>query len=413
MEKGKSMYIREISVNEFIEFNINHPLSTFHHSINYANFKLDHQYEYETIGLIENDQIIAAALVLVKIIGNNLYGYIPDGMLIDYHNEQLVEIFTKAMTDYYKKEGIVFIKINPCVPINKINYENNTIIPTDFYQIPRLLTYCGLKKLESNQNFESVLPRYNAIINLKENAFNKYNKNTKNKIRKAIRKGLTFEKADVNQFETFYSFVEKKVHHDIFYYHDYYNIFQRDNKADLFLVSIDYQNLIINSQNAYQEELINNQKINDCVIKKPNTHTINKKLNSDKTLESYKNDISLALASNNLEKKYIAGALVIKHKNTVTILLSGFDKNYHDFAANYFLYENIINYYKNDYDYLNLNGITADLSPSSKYYGLNKFKLGFKPNVYEYAGEYDLIINNRIYQHLLNKGIIQKEFEKK
>ncbi len=407
------MYIREISVNEFIEFSNNHPLSTYHHSINYANFKLDHEYEYETIGLIENDQIIAGALVLVKIIGNNLYGYIPDGMLIDYQNEQLVEIFTKAMVDYYKKEGIVFIKINPCVPINKINYENNTIIPTDFYQVPRLLTYCGLNKLESNQNFESVLPRFNAIINLKENTFNKYHKNTKNKIRKAIRKGLIFEKADVNQFETFYSFVGKKVSHDIFYYHDYYNIFQRDNKADLFLVSIDYQNLIINSQNAYQEELINNQKLNDWVIKKPNTHTINKKLNSDKTLASYKNDISLALASNNLEKKYIAGALVIKHKNTATILLSGFDKNYHDFAANYFLYENIINYYKNDYDYLNLNGITADLSPNSKYYGLNKFKLGFKPDVYEYAGEYDLIINNRAYQHLLNKGIIQKEFEKK
>jgi lipid II:glycine glycyltransferase (peptidoglycan interpeptide bridge formation enzyme) len=164
---------------------------------------------------------------------------------------------------------------------------------------------------------------------------------------------------------------------------------------------------------AYEKELKKNERLNNKVKNIPKTRNINTKMNSDKTLLAYKNDI--ALASKNLNKpfkEYIAGALVVKNGDTATILISGYDKKYYDFAPNYFLYFMIMNYYQNEYKYINLNGITADLSKENKYHGLNEFKLGFKPHIYEYIGEFDLVINPHIYNKLLKKGLLEKEFNK-
>ena len=59
-----------------------------------------------------------------------------------------------------------------------------------------------------------------------------------------------------------------------------------------------------------------------------NEKNINKKMNSDKALLCLKEDILLSnkyLANN--EDNYIAGALVIKCKDKISILVSGYDKN--------------------------------------------------------------------------------------
>ena len=137
-------------------------------------------------------------------------------------------------------------------------------------------------------------------------------------------------------------------------------------------------------------------------------------MNSDKTLLKYKTDIIEATNGLRENKKvYIAGAMTIKHKNRVHIVVSGFDKKYNRFNPNHFLHYNILEYYKKDYSFMDLNGLTGDFSNSNPYYGLNQFKLGFKPKVYEFIGEYDLIINELKYSKLSHLGILAKEFNKK
>ena len=136
-------------------------------------------------------------------------------------------------------------------------------------------------------------------------------------------------------------------------------------------------------------------------------------MSSDKILLTYKNDIMEATKGiQNNNKTFIAGALVIKHNNTVSILYSGFNNLYKRFAPNYFLHYSIIKHYQN-YDYLDLNGIVGDFKNNNPYSGLNRFKLGFNPNIYEYIGEFDLIIEPKSYNILLTNGILAKEFNKK
>lgn len=406
------MEIHEMSIAEFQNFASSHSISNFHQSINYALLKAEEGYEYEFIGY-GDEEIKAASLILYKKIGTFYYGYAPRGFLIDYSNPYFLEDFTKELKRYYQKRNFAFIKINPEIAISKLNYKTKNFEYNENYKLIDNLTKCGYLKLKNNMNFESILPRVNAIVNLDEFDYNKVTKNTRNKIKKGIRKGLTLEIATQNQLNVFFDFIKNKRNKDEYYYNDLYNVFSKSNDVDLLLVKINYKNFLINSQNQYNYELNKNNELNNKLIKNNNANVINAKMNSDKAMLTYKNDIAEASKKLNSDQTtYVAGAIIIKHQNRITVQISGFDKNYARFSPNYFLYYAILMYYKTRYKYADLNGITADLSKDNFYYGLNRFKLGFNPQVYEYIGEFDLIINESAYNSLLKSGLLAKEFNK-
>lgn len=406
------MFIREMSLAEFKEFANTHFIGNFHESINYALIKAEEGFEYEFIAYGADD-IVGAALILYKKIGNVYFGYSPRGFLIDYSNDYLLEDFTNKIKEYYKNRNFAFIKINPEIAIAKLNKDTMNFEYNENYKIIDMLTKNGYKKLKNNMNFEALLPRVNAIIKLDGYDYNNLSKNTKNKVKKGIRKGLILEKANPDKLNIFYKFIKNKINRDEYYYNDFYNVFSKTLDVDLMLVKVDYKAFLINAQEAYNEELRRNASFNNKLITNNNANAINAKMNSDKALLSYKNDI--AEASKNLNtglETYVAGALVIKHQNRVIIQISGFNKAMSRFSPNYFLYYALIKYYQQEYKYLDLNGITADLSKENHYYGLNRFKMGFNPDVYEYIGEFDLVIDEKQYEKLLKSGLLAKEFNK-
>lgn len=406
------MFIREMSLAEFKEFANTHFIGNFHESINYALIKAEEGFEYEFIAY-GSDDIVGAALILYKKIGNVYFGYSPRGFLIDYSNDYLLEDFTNKIKEYYKNRNFAFIKINPEIAIAKLNKDTMNFEYNENYKIIDMLTKNGYKKLKNNMNFEALLPRVNAIIKLDGYDYNNLSKNTRNKVKKGIRKGLILEKANPDKLNIFYKFIKNKINRDEYYYNDFYNVFSKTLDVDLMLVKVDYKAFLINAQEAYNEELRRNASFNNKLITNNNANAINAKMNSDKALLSYKNDI--AEASKNLNtglETYVAGALVIKHQNRVIIQISGFNKAMSRFSPNYFLYYALIKYYQQEYKYLDLNGITADLSKENHYYGLNRFKMGFNPDVYEYIGEFDLVIDEKQYEKLLKSGALAKEFNK-
>lgn len=406
------MFIREMSLAEFKEFANTHFIGNFHESINYALIKAEEGFEYEFIAYGADD-IVGAALILYKKIGSVYFGYSPRGFLIDYSNDYLLEDFTNKIKEYYKNRNFAFIKINPEIAIAKLNKDTMNFEYNENYKIIDMLTKNGYKKLKNNMNFEALLPRVNAIIKLDGYDYNNLSKNTRNKVKKGIRKGLILEKANPDKLNIFYKFIKNKINRDEYYYNDFYNVFSKTLDVDLMLVKVDYKAFLINAQEAYSEELRRNASFNNKLITNNNANAINAKMNSDKALLSYKNDI--AEASKNLNtglETYVAGALVIKHQNRVIIQISGFNKAMSRFSPNYFLYYALIKYYQQEYKYLDLNGITADLSKENHYYGLNRFKMGFNPDVYEYIGEFDLVIDEKQYEKLLKSGALAKEFNK-
>lgn len=407
--------LKKLTIDEFNEFQKHHIESNYYQTISYAMLMAEVDYDYDLIGLIDYEgNILAGAMILIKQIGSNTYyGYSPRGFLIDYTNKELLYNFTEEIKEYYKDKSVAFIKVNPLLPIGKLNknleidYNSNRNILND-------LTTLGYKKLRDNLYFEAQLPRFNAIINLKEYKKDNLDKNTKNKIKKGIRKGLKIEKVDKSKIDIFYEFIKNKKDRNSYYYKDYYTVFEKSDNVDLFLIKIDYNEFLLNSQFIYNEELEKNTKLNEKLTTNHSNRLINHKMNSDKKLLSYKNDIMEATKGLQENKTtYVAGALVIKHNKTATIAISGYDTSLKRFAPNYFLHYSLIKYYKDNYDYLDLNGVVGDFKNENSYSGLNRFKLSFNPSVYEYIGELDLVINENIYNILLKTGTLAHELNKK
>lgn len=409
------MRIKELTIQEFEDFVDKSPLGSHYQSINYALLMSEVGYDYEIIGFVDNyDQIHAASLILIKKINHIFkYGYAPKGFIIDYFNKKLLKEFTNALIEYYHKKRFIFIKINPEIAISEINTKTGEKNYNCNIEIKDTLIDLGYVKLKDNLYFESMIPRYNGIVKLKDFSLENLEKNTRNKIKRAENKGLNIEVADRSGIDILYNFIKRKRNKDAFYYKDYYNVFSKFNNIDLLLVSVDTNTYLVNAKEAYEKELEKNSKINNELIKNHSEKKLNIKMNSDRKLLSYKNDVLEATHRNNESSKiYIAGALVVKYKNRINIVISGFDKNYKRFNPNYFLHYKILEYYKKYYDFADLNGMTGDFSKNNPYYGLNEFKLGFRPKVYEFIGEYDLPINPSVYFSMIKSGKLAKIFNK-
>ena len=271
----------------------------------------------------------------------------------------------------------------------------------------------GFKKLKDNLYFESILPRFSAVVSLKNYSLNNVSKNTRNKIRRAHHKGLHIELAEKSGIDILQKFIKNKRTINEYYYKDYYNVFKKDDMIDLFLVSINSEEFLMNSRVLYEKELEVNNRLVNMLNRENNQRNLNKKMDSDRKILNYKQDVKLATDLNTKKDKiYIAGALVVKYQNRIQILISGYDKKYKSFDANYYLHDEILKYYQKNYDYAELNGLTGDFSKENPYFGLNEFKIGFNPRIYEYIGEFDLPLNDKKYQKMRSSGELAKIFNK-
>ena len=410
------MKLKNLSIFEFDNYSFNHPLSSYHQSSSYALMMAEQGYDYDLLGLVDDDDNIhAASLILSKRLGMfNRYGYAPKGFLIDYYDSELISEFTKLLKKYYYKKNFAFIKINPEISIGNVDYENKKVTYNKNQIIENTLINLGFRKLEGNKRFETKIPKYSAIQILKKTNLKTVSKNTRNKINKSIRNGLSLVKGNRDQIEILYQFIKKKKDYPIEHYYNYYNAFSKKDEIDIFLVKINFEECLINLREKYEEELERNNKLVAKVMNKPTEDNLRRKLDSDNALNAYNE--ALAETTNYLaqaKEAFIAGAITIKYKNRVNILISGYDQDFKKYCPNYFLHYKLIEYYKDDYDFMDLNGITGDFTKENPYKGLDEFKMGFKPMAFENIGEYDYIINDGLYKSMEQSGQLAKEFKRK
>lgn len=410
------MRLKQLNIFEFDNFVSNHPLGNYHQSSSYALYASEQGFDYDLLGFVDNNNNIhAATLILSKKLGMfKRYGYAPKGFIIDYYNETLLNDFLKALKKYYYHKNFAFIKINPEIAIGTIDFKNKKINYNQNKTLINTLKKYNFRTFEGVKHFETKLPKFNAIQILKETSLNTVTKNTRNKINKSIRNGLSLEKGNRDDINILYEFIKNKKNYPINHYYNYYNAFSKNNNIDIFLIKINFEECLINLRNQYEEEAKRNSITTEKTMHNPDSKFLHKKLISDKLLNSIKENITTVtryLAEN--KTAYIAGAITIKYKNRIYILISGVNQQFKQFCPNYFLHYKLIEYYQQDYDFMDLNGITGDFNPTNPYKGLDKFKLGFNPSTYEYIGEFDFIINEGLYNIMKKSGLLAQEFKRK
>lgn len=399
------MKIVILTPEQFDNFSVEHPLHSMYQTSNYGELMKKCGYNINYYGFIDdNNNLLGATLIIDQILfASYKYAYAPRGFLIDYTNKDLLKEATNKLKKFLGSKKIVFLKIDPPVINNKRDKEGN-IIPSPYSnETVSFLESLGYQYFGENKFFGTLKPRWNAILKVTGSSntmFESLDKNIKNKIRKAQSRGIEVIQGNLNNIELFYSFVAKKHYRNLKYYQDLASCF--NNKLELYFAKLNTEAYLKNIKIIYEDEMSENNKINLELQEKPGDNKItNKKINSDKLLNIYKNE--LIKATNLLEKNpngiIIGVTSVIIGKYGVELLIEGqnptFSLYYPTFLTKWHVIEK---YSKLGAVYFDLNAITGTFENNNKYKGLNEMKLGYNADVTEYIGEFDLIINKTMYR---------------
>ena len=392
------MHIKLLTNAEFLEFSKLFKPGSIYQTPYYAFTMHEEGYSSMFVGLMDSNVLKAASLILVYKVNGFKYALAPRGFLIDYNDEELVITFTKLIKKFLGKKDIVAVKINPMIIRKVYNSAGHTVQNNELYDT----TFERLKKngyfhLGYNNYFEALKPRFEAYINLDLDyikLFANIDRSCRNKIRKAVRDGIKVYHGNEEDLKFLYEETKRTYPRGLQYFKDLYKFFGKDNLIDFYYSKLDTTDYLQYTQSRYNEYYKKSTELSHKLInqKGNSDRIINEKLNIDKNVVKYRNQLAEAT-------EYLA--------------IDGYDKTYKKFGAKQLMIWKLMGRYaKLGYKKFYLGGVANINKPNNKYKGLNEFKLNFHANVIEYVGDFELITNSPRYFVYKNSFGITGMFKK-
>lgn len=412
------MKLVTLNQEQFDRYAKNHRYRSFYQTTAYGNSMLKFGYNVHYFGIVDkNNSLIGATMIMYKaVFMNNKIAYAPRGILFDYSDSQKVKELAECLKSLLGKQGFMLLRMDPYIPISIHSNDGNLINMNNQESV--ILENLATAKFEykgKNLYFENEKPRWEALVLLNksnDDLFDSFDKRTRNKIRKAANLGIEVYKDPEKNIKNLYSFIKAKENKPINYFQELVNNF--NDTIDIYYAKINTETFIVNSRKMYESELLNNEQLAEQIQSYPpnnkeRANILNRKMESDKLVSTYKNNMLMATE---LLKKYpdgmiIGGAMVINFDNAAYILTDGFNEKFSSLNASYLIkWQMIMDYNALGYKYLNMNAVVGEFEKKNPYSGLNEMKLGFNTLVTEYIGEFDIVLNNFTYN-------LYKSFNKK
>lgn len=386
------MKIIELSELQFKNYSKIHSSRNYMQTTEYAHTKKDYASLY--LGFInENDNtLMGATLLLEKKVFKFKIGYVPGSFLIDYENDNLFKDFVITLKSYLKGKKFVYVATDN-ITTYKMFDKKGDVLYFDT-NIIKLLDELSFKKTNK-------IPYRKVVLETEmtpNETYKMFNSNTKRNINLSLRKAITIYKDENNNLDTFINLNNSMSKDKIKKIVDNFN--SEDTKAEIYIAKIDPEKYINNYRFLLKEEEERNDKLNDIMqninIKK-SVALINKKMNSDKLITKYNNEI---IKATNLYTKYnkgtiIGAIIIIKNNREIYFMNEAYNKELGSFYSSHLIKWEIIKKYLNEgYKIFNFGSIKNMDKTNGNYI----FKIGFGGKVYETIGNYDLIINKWLYR---------------
>ena len=180
------MKFRELTEEEFTVYADSHPQKSFFQTKEIAKLRGYNGWNHYYVGLTENDNIVAATLLLSKKRRLGFYEfYAPRGFLCDYNNNDILKIFTEEIKKYIKNKKGYILRIEPYIVLKERDVDGNVVPHGENNEH----VIGNLKKLGYVYKPESEQAKWMFALNLKdqteESIFKNMRQNTRNLIRKA------------------------------------------------------------------------------------------------------------------------------------------------------------------------------------------------------------------------------------
>lgn len=401
-------FVENISKEEYEQFVSNSKYGHFMQSYDFGQIRKIKHFTPHYVGLKENDKLICAALLLEKkLIMKYTYFYCPRGYVIDFNNKELLNTFTKYLKEYAKKKKAIFIKIDPAIKLHTLDIDGNVIDGENNSDIVEYLKKIGYKHLGYNLGFENEQPRFTFKINIDkswDDVYSAMHPTTKKILNKGNQYNLNIYKGSKDDMNDFYlTMIETAKREGIIqspleYYTLFYEIFNKDNLSDLYVVKVKIKELIKTFENKidsvkkeidelgldkYKNKGKAQNKINDL---NNQVNKLNKDLEEIKKIDE--------------EEAVLSSIITVKYNDKVWTVHGGNNSMLMNLNANYLLYYTIIkDAFDNGYKCVDCFGTCGIANPdkSNPIYGIHSFKKRLGGEYTEFIGEFDLITNKFMY----------------
>lgn len=390
-------FIENLNQKEYEEFLLNNPNSHFMQTIEFGNIRKIKGYTPHFVGIKKEGKLICSALLLEKKIkGKYIYYYVPRGFTIDYNDLELLKTFTNYLYNYCKKNKAIFLKIDPGVKRYTIDLEKNKIPGEDNTDLINYLKKLGYHHHGFNLGFEGFEPRFTFRINIDkkmEDVFKSFHATTRKVLNKGNQYNLNAYIGSTKDIKDFYETMietskrEGIIQAPIEYYQSFYEIFNKKNMSDLYIVKCNIED----TKNIFLKDIkdLEDKKETNPIKIKENEARMNK---LKKILDE--------LNSINEKEITLASIIIVKYKDTVWTVHGGNNSKLMSLNANYLLYYNIIkDANKEGKKVVDLFGTCGipNPDPSNPIYGIHSFKKRLGGEYIEFIGEFDLVVNKKMY----------------
>ncbi len=405
-------FITDIDKNQYDNFVKNHPTKA-HFLQSYAWGEFSHAARGlipHYVGLVnEDDKLVCASLLLQKKLPLGYsYFYAPRGFVIDFYATDLLTEFVKKVKEYVSKKRAIFLKIDPDIVYREYDYEDKEVpLAKNPQEVFDHLTSLGFRHLGFTKNFETMQPRYTFRIDLSksmEEIESKFSKTTMQRINKGKSLGCKVRLGDENDIEEFNHLMELTearkdfISHDLNYYKKLFEIYNRDNHMDLFMGSIDCDE-VINDYQREKEELLKTLKPLE-ELENPSKSNKTKMNELTKRIEKLDEYI---VEYREAKEKYgnpitLSSHVIMEYGDKAWVLYAGNHNVLTSSYANYTTYYEHIKYcHEHKIKMYDQFGTIGDLDEKNPRYGLHLFKKKFGGDYVEFLGEFDLVTNKFMY----------------
>lgn len=401
-------FVSDVKKKDFDSFVLSHSNASFMQSSTWGEFwskEMNRKPYY--VGIVDKKKkLVAAALLFKKELPFGLcYFYSPRGMILDWGNKGLVELFTEEIKRFAKKQKAIYIKIDPEVKLHDLDPDGN-VLGGDHTELVTFLKSLGYKHFGFNKNFEGSEPRYTYRLDLsisEDQLFQNFHPTTK----KILKRGNPYQfeiykNADAKIEDFYFTMKETEkregiLYHSIDYYRNFYESLHPKDMSNLYVVKLNIANakkINLDKQEELKkqiEQLSDEKYKNEGKNKNKKQEYVNQLTKLEKEYQEF-DEI-------NEEEVVLSSILTVQFGDTVWTVHGGNASFLRGLNANYFIYYEIIkDAQKNGFHYIDFFGTTGDPKPENPIYGIHLFKKRLGGEYLEYIGEFDLITRPIYYQ---------------
>lgn len=369
-------------LQEFDKFVQNHIPANIMQTSSWAQVKND-DWQAHYLFFEKDNKIIGSAMLLArKVFKNNHLFYAPRGPILNYENEDEVKQALALLKKYVKENNGFVLKFDPEIPLKRTNLRENLLLEdnTKTYEMLSKLTKHTGFDLEMNSTFQ---PRFQMVINLETDLLDKLKAKRRRLFKEEYLTQRGFQVIEdtsehgVKEFARLSLLTEERQSISLrneAYFMKMYNAFKEKNEIKLFFVELNIDKLI-----EFHED--DEAKIEE--------------LNKIKSVEG-----------NIIRTNAI---LCVYGTSMVQMFYAGNDIRFSRYELGYSLIYTASKLAREaNYLTFNLGGVKGSLDD-----GLFDFKSKFHPELYEYLGDFDLIVNPLIYKAFNSALTLKKKLKGK